>query len=86
MAVAFLLINFAIGCVRPDSTCLEEKKDSSNIQQKSPVKLVPFLPIDLTRFGDVEYGPMDEFTTLKIIVDGKDRDKTNQSFADSQWE
>ena len=26
MAVAFLLINFAIGCVRPDSTCLEDYK------------------------------------------------------------
>eukprot|EP00434_Breviolum_minutum_P010291 symbB.v1.2.009082.t1/scaffold567.1/size186458/4 len=24
------------------------------------------------KFGDVDYGPMDEFTTLKIIVDGKE--------------
>lgn len=26
----------------------------------------------VSRFGDVEYGPMDEFTQIKIIVDGKD--------------
>ena len=39
--------------------------------------LVKFLPeknsSDFTRFGDVDYGPMDEFTTLKIIVDGKEK-------------
>ena len=23
------------------------------------------------RFGDVDYGPMDEYTQLKMIVDGK---------------